>query len=61
MFCPLAARREKRKPALSVNRPRGVANAYSSTKYPAMYEIGPENFTFEILEECTTDKLNERE
>lgn len=29
--------------------------------YPAMYEAGIENWTFEIIEECTRDKLNERE
>lgn len=29
--------------------------------YPAMYESGIENWTFEVIEECTRDKLNERE
>ena len=29
--------------------------------YPAMYKEGLENFTFEIVEECSRDKLNERE
>ncbi len=29
--------------------------------YPIMYAIGPENFTFEIIEECDRSKLNERE
>ena len=29
--------------------------------YPAMLEIGVENFTFEILEECPISSLNERE
>ena len=29
--------------------------------YPVMYEIGPENFTFEVIEECQRNKLNERE
>ena len=29
--------------------------------YPAMYELGPENFTFEVLEECERTKLDERE
>lgn len=29
--------------------------------YPVMYAIGPENFTFEIVEECDRSKLNERE
>ena len=26
-----------------------------------MYELGPENFTFEIIEECPKEKLDERE
>ena len=29
--------------------------------YPAMQSFGVENFTFEIIEECTRDKLDERE
>ncbi len=29
--------------------------------YPAMYKEGLDNFTFEIIEECSRDKLNERE
>lgn len=29
--------------------------------YPAMYENGIQNFTFEIIEECDQNKLNERE
>ena len=29
--------------------------------YPAMLEVGVENFTFEIVEECDKSKLNERE
>lgn len=29
--------------------------------YPAMLSTGVENFTFEIIEECDRDKLNERE
>ena len=29
--------------------------------YPAMLSIGVENFTFELLEECEAQKLNERE
>lgn len=29
--------------------------------YPAMKKFGPENFTFEIIEKCSRDKLNERE
>lgn len=42
---------------------RGVgAEAPTRNKlYPAMYELGPENFTFEVLEECKRTKLDERE
>lgn len=29
--------------------------------YPAMQKIGVENFTFEVIEECSADKLNQRE
>ena len=29
--------------------------------YPAMLEFGAENFTFEIIEECSASQLNERE
>ena len=29
--------------------------------YPAMLAIGPENFTFEIIEECKKEQLDERE
>ena len=44
-----------------IKRGTGADVATRNKLYPAMYEIGPENFTFEILEECTADKLNERE
>lgn len=42
---------------------RGIgAEAPTRNKlYPAMLEHGVENFTFEIVEECSRDKLNERE
>ena len=42
---------------------RGIgAEAPTRNKlYPAMLEIGVENFTFEIIEECDKSKLNERE
>ena len=29
--------------------------------YPAMLAFGVENFTFEVLEECSSEQLNERE
>lgn len=42
---------------------RGVgADAPTRNKlYPAMQEIGPENFTFEVLEECDRNMLDARE
>ena len=42
---------------------RGIgAEAPTRNKlYPAMQEIGVENFTFEVVEECSREKLNERE
>ena len=42
---------------------RGIgAEAPTRNKlYPAMLQYGVENFTFEIVEECSRDKLNERE
>lgn len=42
---------------------RGVgAEAPTKNKlYPAMLELGPENFTFEVLEECAKADLDERE
>ena len=42
---------------------RGIgAEAPTRNKlYPAMLEYGVENFTFEIVEECSRDQLNERE
>ena len=42
---------------------RGVgAEDWTQNKlYPAMYSLGVENFTFEVIEECERSKLNERE
>lgn len=42
---------------------RGVgAEDWTQNKlYPAMYSIGVENFTFEIVEECDRNELNKRE
>ena len=42
---------------------RGVgADAPTRNKlYPAMIEFGPENFTFEVIEECERSRLDERE
>lgn len=36
-------------------------NSSNNRLYTAMKHEGPENFTFELLEECTRDKLNEKE
>lgn len=42
---------------------RGVgAEDWTRNKlYPAMYSLGVENFSFEIIEECSRTQLNERE
>ena len=42
---------------------RGVgAEDWTRNKlYPAMYSLGVENFSFEIIEECSRAQLNERE
>lgn len=42
---------------------RGVgAEDWTQNKlYPAMYSLGVENFTFEVVEECDRSKLNDRE
>lgn len=42
---------------------RGVgADAPTRNKlYPAMRELGPENFTFEVIEECERSLLDSRE
>lgn len=39
----------------------GAENAPSNKLYPAMQAVGPENFTFELLEECEPEELNARE
>ena len=39
----------------------GAENAPNNKLYPAMRKVGPENFTFEVLEECLPEELNERE
>lgn len=39
----------------------GVGNLTSTQLHRVMFEDGPENFTFEILEETAKDKLKERE
>lgn len=44
-----------------IKRGLGAEAATKNKLYPAMYEIGPENFTFELIEECSQAELNERE
>ena len=44
-----------------VKRGVGAEDWTQNKLYPAMYSLGVENFTFEIVEECNRSKLNERE
>lgn len=44
-----------------IKRALGAEPRTQNKLYPAMYELGPENFTFEVVEECSREKLNERE
>lgn len=44
-----------------VKRGVGAEDWTQNKLYPAMYSIGVENFTFEVVEECDRSKLNERE
>lgn len=44
-----------------VKRGLGAEPTTRNKLYPAMAEAGPENFTFELLEECPREQLNERE
>lgn len=44
-----------------IKRGIGAETPTRNKLYPAMLAIGVENFTFEIVEECSRDKLNERE
>jgi group I intron endonuclease len=39
----------------------GAESATRNKLYLAMSTFGVENFTFEILEECSSEQLNERE
>lgn len=39
----------------------GADPAPNNKLYPAMQEVGPENFTFEVIEECEPEALDERE
>lgn len=44
-----------------IKRGLGAEPATRNKLYPAMLAIGVENFTFELVEECTRDQLDERE
>ena len=44
-----------------IKRGVGAETPTRNKLYPAMYELGPENFTFEVLEECEKTKLDEHE
>lgn len=44
-----------------IKRGMGADTPTRNKLYPAMNQYGVENFTFEIIEECGSDKLNERE
>lgn len=44
-----------------IKRGIGADTPTQNKLYPAMKKIGPENFTFEIIEQCPRIKLNERE
>ena len=44
-----------------IKRGLGAEAPTRNKLYPAMLEVGVENFTFEIVEECDKSKLNERE
>lgn len=44
-----------------IKRGLGAETPTQNKLYPAMAEYGPENFTFEMIEECPGGQLNERE
>ena len=44
-----------------IKRGIGADTPTQNKLYPAMKAIGPENFTFEVIEKCPRNKLNERE
>ena len=44
-----------------IKRGLGAEPATRNKLYPAMLAIGVENFTFELVEECARDQLDERE
>ena len=44
-----------------IKRGIGAETPTRNKLYPAMFSAGPENFTFEIIEECERERLDERE
>jgi len=44
-----------------IKRGLGAEPGGRNKLYPVVYELGPENFTFEVIEVCDRDQLNERE
>lgn len=44
-----------------IKRGVGAETPTRNKLYPAMLAIGVENFSFEVIEECPSEKLNERE
>ena len=44
-----------------IKRAIGAEPMTNNKLYPAMKKFGVKNFTFELIEECTQDKLNQRE
>ena len=44
-----------------VKRGVGAEDWTQNKLYPAMYSLGVENFTFEIIEKCDRANLNKRE
>lgn len=44
-----------------LKRAVGAEGMVNNKLYPAMQEFGIENFSFEVIDKCSKDKLNERE
>lgn len=44
-----------------IKRAIGAEERTNNKLYPAMDKLGPWNFTFDVIEECPRNKLNERE
>lgn len=44
-----------------IKRGIGAETSTQNKLYPAMQAIGPENFTFEIIEDCSKEQLNQKE